>query len=201
MGDLGMGEIMKNPETASNQSEWTVAHRGKLFEILQNDKGWEKASRAPGVRVILDDRARGKILLTREFRAELNDDDFRLPGGKVFDSLAEYETFRESGADILEPAVTKAIHETREESGYDIENPTFINKSTLGATVDWDLYVFAATDFTKHDEGQQLEDGEYIQTDLWFSYDEVRQMIMSGAMQEERIALVLLRYVEQKELP
>ena len=175
-------------------NDWSVTYHGNLFEILQNEKGWEKAARAPGVRVILDDQAAGKILLTREFRAELNDYDFRLPGGKVFDSLAEYETFRESGADILEPAVTKAIHETREESGYDIAWPQFVSKSTLGATVDWDLYVFAATEFTKRDDGQQLEDGEQIETGLWFSYGEVRQMIMDGAMQEERIALVLLRY-------
>ncbi len=180
-------------------NDWSVTYHGNLFEILQNEKGWEKALRAPGVRVILDDQAAGKILLTREFRAELNDYDFRLPGGKVFDSLAEYETFRESGVDILESAVTKAVHEVREETGYDIGNPEFINKSTLGATVDWDLYVFAATEFTKRNDGQQLESGEQIETDLWFSYDEVRQKILDGAMQEERIALVLLRYVGQKE--
>ena len=180
------------------KNNWSVAYRGKLFEILQNEKGWEKASRAPGVRLILDDQAAGKILLTREFRAELNDYDFRLPGGKVFDSLVEYEAFRESGEDILGPATTKAVHEVREETGYDITNPKFINKSTLGATVDWDLYVFVATEFTKRDDGQQLEDGEHIETDLWFSYDEVRQMIMDGAMQEGRIALALLRYLEQK---
>ena len=177
------------------RNEWTATYRGKLFEILQNEKGWEKASRAPGVRVILDDQVAGKILLTREFRAELNGYDFRLPGGKVFDSLTEYDDFRKTGADILQPATAKVIDEVREETGYDIINPMLINKSTLGATVDWDLYVFAATEFTRRDDGQQLEDGEHIETDLWFSYDEVRQMIMVGAMQEERIALVLLRYV------
>ena len=177
------------------RNEWTATYRGKLFEILQNEKGWEKASRAPGVRVILDDQVAGKILLTREFRAELNGYDFRLPGGKVFDSLTEYDDFRKTGADILQPATAKVIDEVREETGYDIIHPMLINKSTLGATVDWDLYVFAATEFTRRDDGQQLEDGEHIETDLWFSYDEVRQMIMVGAMQEERIALVLLRYV------
>ena len=181
------------------KDEWAAIYRGKLFEILQNEKGWEKASRAPGVRLILDDQAAGKILLTREFRTELDDYDFRLPGGKVFDSLTKYEAFRNTGADILEPATTKVIDETREETGYDITNPKFINKSTLGATVDWDLYVFAATEFTKRNDGQQLESGEQIETDLWFSYDEVRQKILDGAMQEERIALVLLRYVGQKE--
>lgn len=188
---------MANPEVTNNRNEWTAVYRGKLFEILQNEKGWEKASRAPGVRVILDDEVTGRVLLTREFRAELNDYDFRLPGGKVFDSLTEYEAFRESGADILEPAMVKVAQEAHEETGYDIENPKFINKSTLGATVDWDLYVFVATEFTKRDDGQQLENGEQIETDLWFSYDEARRMILDGAMQEERIALALLRYLAQ----
>ena len=45
------------------ENDWTVTYRGKLFEILQNEKGWEKAARAPGVRVILDDQAAGKILI------------------------------------------------------------------------------------------------------------------------------------------
>lgn len=181
------------------KSTWTVAYRGKIFEISQNEKGWEVASRAPGVRLILDDRVTGKILLTREFRAELNDYDFRLPGGKVFDLLAQYDTFRDTGADILEVATAKVIQEAREETGYDIRDPKLVSKSTLGTTVEWDLYVFAATQFTKRDDGQQLENGEQIETDLWFSYDEVRRMIMDGAMQEERIALMLLRYLERSK--
>ena len=181
------------------KSTWTVAYRGRIFEILQNEKGWEMASRAPGVRLILDDQVAGKILLTREFRAELNDYDFRLPGGKVFDLLAEYETFRDAGADILEPATAKIIQEAREETGYDIRDPKLVGKSILGATVDWDLYVFAVTQCTKRNDGQRLENGEQIETDLWFSYDEVRQMIIDGAMQEERIALILLRYLERSK--
>jgi len=36
----------------------------------------------------LDDPA--KILLSREYRSELDRYDYRLPGGKVFDTLAEY---------------------------------------------------------------------------------------------------------------
>lgn len=44
-------------------NDWSVTYHGNLFEILQNEKGWEKAARAPGVRVILDDQAAGKILM------------------------------------------------------------------------------------------------------------------------------------------
>lgn len=180
-------------------TSWKAVFLGKIFEIAQNDKGWEKATRAPGVRLILDDETTGGILLTREFRSELNSYDYRLPGGKVFDSLDEFEEFRSQGVDILEPATAKVVQEAREETGYDILDPQFITKSILGSTVEWDLYVFAATKFTKRDSGQELGTGEDIQTDLWFSYAEVRKMIMNGEMQEERIALALIRYLESRE--
>ena len=64
----------------------------------------------------------------------------------------------------------------------------------------WDLYTFVATNFIKSDDGQQLEDGEVIQTDLWFSYDEVREMALKGDMREDRIAMVLLRYLYCNDL-
>ena len=44
-------------------NDWSVTYHGNLFEILQNETGREKAARAPGVRVILDDQAAGKILM------------------------------------------------------------------------------------------------------------------------------------------
>lgn len=187
---------MTDREKIVKPSKWKQDYQGNLFQILRNEKGWEKAVRAPGVRLILDDREAGKILLTREFRAELNDYDFRLPGGKVFDSLAEYNDFSESGGDIDKRAIEKVVAEAREETGYDIANPELIAKSVLGATVEWDLFVFAVTDFSKRASGQELEEGEEIETDLWFSYEEVKQMILNGSMREERIALVLFRYLE-----
>lgn len=188
-----------NPEKRIDHSNWQSAYKGSLFTIERNSRGWEKAVRAPGVRLILDDQKAGKILLTREFRSELGDYDYRLPGGKVFDSLAEFQTYAESGKDIVAAAVNKTFQEAREETGYEITNPELVAKSTLGATVEWDLYVFKMTDFQKHEGGQALEEGEDIETDLWFTYEEAREMILSGNMQEERIALALLRYLYTKE--
>ena len=188
-----------NPEKQIDHSNWQSAYEGSLFAIERNSRGWEKAVRAPGVRLILDDQKAGKILLTREFRSELGDYDYRLPGGKVFDSLAEFQTYYKSGKDIGEAAVNKAVQEAREETGYKVVDPELVVKSTLGATVEWDLYVFKVTDFQKHEGGQALEEGEDIETDLWFTYEETREMILSGKMQEERIALALLRYLYDKE--
>src|SRR5205814_6024100 len=133
---------------------------GQLFELvhlLQPDgRVFEVARRAPGVRVIIADKAKRQILLQREFRRELGGYDFRLPGGKAFDTLAEFETFRKSGAEVADAAAAKARAEAYEEAGMAVEEMQFFKKSTLGATVEWDLYVFEATKWHMNKNGQAL---------------------------------------------
>lgn len=179
-----------------------VAFKGRLFEIVHQEqpdgRSFEIARRAPGVRLIIADKEQQKILLTREFRQELQEWDYRLPGGKVFDSLEEFEAFRASNGDILEAATRKAKAEGREEAGVVIEEVELVKKSTLGATVEWDLYVFEVTRW-HYDGNQALEDGEQIETGNWFTYEEAEKMIIGGEMQEERIALALLQWIRQQE--
>jgi len=176
--------------------------KGKLFELvhLKQDDGrvFEVARRAPGVRLIIHDETDGKILLTKEFRRELGEWDYRLPGGKVFDSLDEYETHRTSGDDIEAAAMMKAIEEAKQEAGVEIAELELYKKSILGATVEWDLYVFETSDWQLNVEGQELEVGEKIEADNWVTYDGAREMALNGSMQEERIALVLLQWLEGK---
>lgn len=174
--------------------------KGNLFELVHitqpDGRVFEVARRAPGVRVIIADKAARKVLLTKEFRHELKDYDYRLPGGKVFDSLAEYEAFRASGRDIIGPASAKAKAEAAEEAGIAVDEVQFVAKSTLGATVEWDLYIFEASSWREHAEGQSLEEGEQVDDVSWYDYAEVERMILSGNMQEERIALALLRWLK-----
>ena len=176
-----------------------VFAKGKLFELIhiEQDDGrvFEIARRAPGVRLIIHDAEQGKILLTREFRHELGEWDYRLPGGKVFDSLDEYEAFRASGEDIIEAAKHKAIEEAQQEAGVEIANLDFYKTSVLGATVEWDLHVFESTDWQLSVEGQELETGEKIEADTWATYSEARVMALDGSMREERTALVLLQWL------
>ena len=178
----------------------TIIAEGKIFELVQSlyDDGrvFEVARRAPGVRLIITDTSKKQILLTKEFRHELNGWDFRLPGGKVFDTLDELKAFREGSQDIRSVAEMKAKQEGAEEAGVDVRDVVLFKVSTLGATVQWDLYIYEVTDWTLHADGQQLEQGEQIEANNWFSYDEVRQMILSGQMQEERVALILLQWLE-----
>jgi ADP-ribose pyrophosphatase len=186
---------------SSTDREKVVA-RGKLLELVQlpqpDGRVFELARRAPGVRVIIADRKAQKILLTREFRRELNAWDYRLPGGKVFDTLAEYESFRTSGQDLLTPAKSKAIAESAEEAGIDVKSVELVKVSTLGATVEWDLYIFEAIDWSLHHAGQSLERGERIETGTWVTYADTEVKIMSGEIQEDRVALILLRWLKQQ---
>lgn len=171
--------------------------RGKLFELVHieqpNGRVFEIARRAPGVRLIVSD-AKQRILLTKEFRHELNDWDFRLPGGKVFDSLEEFDKFRASGKDITEAALIKARAEGREEAGIDIQTLELYQKSTLGATVEWDLFIFRVNKWRQAE--QELEEGENIEVS-WYDANQVESMILSGKMQEERVALALLRWLKR----
>lgn len=176
--------------------------RGKLFELVHeyqtDNRVFEIARRAPGVRLIINDADNKKILLTKEFRKELGHWDYRLPGGKVFDSLDEYEAFRSDKQDISVAAEEKARAESIEEAGIEVGELRLFKKSTLGATVEWDLFVFEALKWQMVDGGQQLEAGEQIEADRWVTFDEARSMILVGDMHEERIALILLQWINQQ---
>ncbi len=174
-----------------------VTYQGKIIEVVEKEVGqdgktrtFEFARRSPGVRLIIPHG--DKVMLSKEFRHEINSYDYRLPGGKVYDSLSEYNQALENGADINESAKIAAIKEASEEAGIDVKDISFFHKSVCGATVVWDLFYFVVKDFA---EGtQHLEDGEDIKIEL-FDKEEVKKMCLDGRISEERSALVLLRYL------
>lgn len=179
--------------------------RGKMFELVHeaqpDGRIFEIARRAPGVRLIIADKENEQILLTKEFRRELGAHDFRLPGGKVFNTLEEYEAHRNGEGNILAAAESQAKVEAAEEAGIDISTLELVRKSALGATVEWDLYVFEATMWQPHKDGQQLKDDEpqdIVGVDF-YSYIDVENKIINGEMQEERIALVLLQWIRKQK--
>lgn len=187
---------------ASNEE---IFARGKMFELVHetqlDGRIFEIARRAPGVRLIIANKEKGEILLTKEFRRELGVRDFRLPGGKVFSTLEEYEAHRTGNKDILAAAESQAKVEAAEEAGIDISSLTLFRKSALGATVEWDLYVFDAVNWRLHKDGQQLKEDEPL--DIvgvdFYSYADVENKILNGEMQEERVAMVLLQWIHQQK--
>lgn len=174
--------------------------QGNIIEVVQKEvnqngrsKTFEFARRSPGVRLIII--SGDKILLTKEYRNELRSYDFRLPGGKVFDSLAEYNNSLTNYEDEVESAKLAAIKEAKEEVGIVVNKIEYLSKSICGATVVWDLYYFLVSDYEL--SKQDLEDGEDISVEL-VDLDKARRMCLDGAISEERSALVLLRYLSEK---
>jgi ADP-ribose pyrophosphatase len=176
-----------------------IVYQGRIIEVVEKEveqngrnKTFEFARRSPGVRLIIQKDQ--QVLLTREYRHELGSYDYRLPGGKVYDSLGEYNDALDAGVDIQEVAKQAAIKEAREETGIRITDLSFVHRSICGATVVWDLFYFFAESFEI--QQQELEDGEDI-TFGFFNFDKAREMCLDGSFSEERSALVLLKHLNQ----
>jgi 8-oxo-dGTP pyrophosphatase MutT (NUDIX family) len=176
-----------------------ITHQGKIIEVVQETidengktKVFEFARRSPGTRLIIP--SGDKIFITKEFRREVKGYDYRLPGGKVYDTLEEYNKALESGVNIEAAAKRAAIKEAKEEVGIEVKDIALIHKSVCGATVVWDLFYFVVNDFTQTQ--QNLEEGEEIQIEL-IGREELKKMCLDGLVGEERSALVLLRFLNQ----
>ena len=154
--------------------------------------------RPPGIRALIVNKEKKQILLSKEFRYELNNWDYRLPGGKVFDSLNDYKKslIQDDIMDYVEATVSK---EVLEEVGLIIHNPKLITVSKDGAGVIWDLYYYEIVDYEISENGPQLEENEVIDGFVWKSYDEIINLCSTHQIQEDRTVGVLLTYIlEQK---
>lgn len=182
-----------------------VVYQGKIIEVVEeeveiggNMRTFEFARRAPGSRTIIASRT-GKVLLSKEYRREANGYDYRLPGGKVFDTLTEYNDFlsQEPGeARMIEVAEEGARKELAEEVGISEAELEFLYLSKCGATVEWDLYYFVAHVADESLSEQQLEEGEDITVE-WVSPSMAKSIALDGSkFSEDRSAAVLLRYLE-----
>ncbi|NUJ98014.1 NUDIX domain-containing protein [Candidatus Gracilibacteria bacterium] len=173
-----------------------IIYKGKIFEVIkQSMKAGEKeiifeiARRSPGVRLIIVKE--NMMLITKEFRSELDDFDYRLPGGKVFDTLDEYEQHREK--DILAFALEAGKKECREETGLIAKNIKYFATAHAGATVIWDLFYCIVDDFEESEAGQELEHGECINIE-WKTFEEIKELIKGGNMKEDRSIGVLFKF-------
>lgn len=184
-------------------STQNIMYAGKMFQIVhqemsdgQDTKIFEMARRVPGTRILfIRDQ---KILLTREFRYELDRYDYRLPGGKVFDRLEDYQAALDKGVDMTTEAKTAASREAIEEVGIAVRNMELISISTCGATVQWDLYFFVAQDFA--DQGTvHHESGEDLTHD-WYDFEAVKDMCLDGRVNEERSAIQILKFIKREDI-
>lgn len=184
-------------ETDGHNSKDNVVFRGIIGEVIhtvqQDGRVFEQFRRPPGTRLIIVS-PENRVLITKELRHETGGYDLRLPGGKVCDSLEEYETIRTSQDRVHSTAIDSAKREAREEVGLDINNPVPVTVAKSGATVDWDLHYFLVRDYQERPDGQELTQGEDIEA-IWMWPYEIRQAITDGKMQEWRSVGVLLGIV------
>jgi 8-oxo-dGTP pyrophosphatase MutT (NUDIX family) len=182
-----------------------IKYKGKIIELvhetfLSNGKeiNLEKGRRSPGTRLIIE-TPDGQFLISKEERPGLGL-DFRLPGGKVFNSLNEYNEFlslKKDDNEILERAKVAAINEAREEAGIDpIEMEEFCI-SSCGGSFEWDLYYFIVKKY--NEVGQKLEEHEKIES-VKISKDELIELALSGGIKEDRSVSVILKYLHKKGL-
>ena len=181
--------------------------KGKLLEIIDREFELSKngkidnftieiARRPPGVRLIIikDD----KILLTKEFRSELEDWDYRVAGGKIYESLTEYLKFVDDKNAVKEKSIEAVKNEGLEEAGIIAKNQELIYISKSGATMEWDLYYYIVDEFEMASKGNETEFAEIIYPE-WFSLKEAKAMCLDGRIKEDRTVGILLKYILNKE--
>lgn len=154
--------------------------------------------RPPGIRALIVNE-HNQILLSKEFRYELNDWDYRLPGGKVFDSLEDYKLAL-SNDTVMENVLKTVLKEVLEEVGLVVSNPKLIKVSLDGAGVIWDLYYFEIKDYKESSGGPQLEDNEVINGYKWYGFDQIVDMCKRNEIHEDRTVGVLLSYILESGL-
>jgi 8-oxo-dGTP pyrophosphatase MutT (NUDIX family) len=157
---------------------------GKKFKVFgQNVKekdGTESLHtwvwRRDGVRIIAVD-ARGRMLLQREFRYELDGYDWKLPGGKL---------------DRDESIEAAASRELREETGVSANTWIRLSSTIPDSSVRFQRHFFVATGLTMG--APNRDNGEAISVH-WVTADEARKRALDGSVQEEIAALAILRYL------
>ena len=184
-----------------------VLFKDGIFELVSEEKEYlidgkkknikrKYVRRPPGVRAIIINN-KNEILLSKEYRYEHECFDYRLPGGKVFDSIEEYnEKIKENN--VLDYAYKQVIKETKEEVGILVSNPQVYTISRAGSSIEWDLYYFIVRDYEIINNGQELEEDEVVDGFVFKSKEEIIKMCIDKEIHEERTIGVLLTYLLQE---
>jgi 8-oxo-dGTP pyrophosphatase MutT (NUDIX family) len=176
---------------------YSPVFNGTIGQVLQNSKGKEYYRRSPGVRAIIPTET--GLIFQREKREYLPREwDYRLPGGKVADTLLEYLNFLEDdgrdNASNMHHVRSALVKELEEEIGLvDVHFehiPYHISESS--ATVEHVLYYYVIEEFKKgKPRPNQDEKIEMVE----FSYQEVYEMLIKRKFSEDRTRAVLLEYL------
>ena len=189
-----------------NVIDWQQVWKGTMWvaeqSVRPDGRIFERVVRAPGSRILVIKD--GTLLLNREKRGELGGAvDYRLPGGKVFDTNEAYQAYWESGSDIVDASRESIAKEALEEAGVVVDPAKleYLGADVLGATVAWDLHYWLATDFTMHTAGAQFHESEAdeIEGSVWLTFAEVKKLVLDPKkFSESRSVAAILRYIESR---
>ncbi len=180
-----------------------IKYKGKMFEIVTFEAkpgiDYEVAVRSPGVRLLIEHKRGDEVglLMTKEIRRgrDQNILDYRLPGGKVFENLEEFNKAKENNIDISECALNAAKLEAEQEAGIHGGDFTTIGIARAGGSVEWDLYYFhvvnAIVDKQDLSEEEKMDNLEVV----FLSVKEVFEKLKNKEINEGRSADVLWRWL------
>ena len=163
-----------------------------IFEYFRSDGSSQIVKRivfdrGNGAAVLLIDRARKTVILTKQFRYPTRTDLFDGMMIEVCAGLLDEDNPEEC-----------IIREAMEETGYNIENVKKImeiHPSPGAVTEILHLFIAEYTPETKQTEGGGLiEEGEDIEV-LEFSFDKAFDMIQSGEITDAK-TIILLQYAK-----
>ncbi len=179
-----------------------IKYKGKMFEIVtfspKEGFVFETAVRAPGVRLLIECIKDNEVclIMTRELRHGRDGSmwDYRLPGGKVFDSLEEYNNAKENNLDIPLCALNQAKVEARQEVGVIDGDFSPVSIAKAGGSVEWDLHYFLVKNARIGE--QELEDHEKGEIEVVFlSVKEIFDKLKNKEINEGRSADVIWRWL------
>ncbi len=115
--------------------------------------------------------------MTKEHRHGYKASTWFLPGGRM-----------DEPGDTPRKA---AIRELREETGYTAKQIKLVHKKSPGATLLWDIYLFAARDL--HWQPLAPDKGEVI-TPVFIPLKKAVQMALDGTIDNEFISYTIIRF-------
>lgn len=180
-------------------------YKGRILRIITRlmklptgkEVAFEYAERPPGSRVIVINSEQ-HILLTKEWREEHSSWDYRLPGGKVFDTIESYLKYRDDDMEIKKESLKAAKKELLEEAGLNFPESAFnfIYRSVCGATIIWDLYYYKVEVEGKLPVLNEILTSEGENTiPTWVSMEDLKNICMDGAIKEDRSLAVLFKFI------
>jgi len=169
--------------------KYKTVFKGVIFKIKQAKAvfpsgkitTFEQVARPPTVTILAID-AKGRLLLTKEYRLKHRKYLWRLPSGRV---------------EKNETPLQAARRELQEEAGLKAKKLKLFHVRGSSQTLDWKLYCYIATDFTpaptKSDED---EDIKIVPTSIKKAF----KMVANGEIKKENMAYVIMKLHFSKKL-